>query len=351
MELKFIKNDLNQNSPRVVWTALQNLGRVEAHEREEASAILASYLSHGDPMLRYTALLSVLELLVVDDHFEQVKLMLNDADPKIREAAVIALGKSSNGTVTGMLIDLLSSRHNEIRFQAPISLAERGDQRAAKPLLSLLDREGDVEIRINVIAALGDLGVDRALDTLIGISENDTYEIVRFEAACAAGRMGDRRAATPLSQWADHFEYGLTACTVLDDLEETSVTSVLSQKYKKLFLPAARKLPLAATLARLGDDRGRDYLSGKTTSFSLETRILAMERLGRTKRAWAVEPLIAAVRKKDAHGREASLAALAELGLPEAKEALKALLAEPGLHDRISRDIVETLSAMETEEI
>ena len=350
MELKHIKNDLTSPKPRVVFEALQAIGRISKDEKPEAIAILEKWLVHGEHMYRYTALLSLIELGAVDHHLEQVKLMLDDADPKIREAAVIALGKTSKRGITNLLIELLSSPKPEIRYQAPISLAERGDQAAAKPLLALLERESDVEIRVNVLAALGDLKVTRALDKIMEIAKDDTYEIVRFEAACSAGRMGERRAAQLLAAWADHFEYGLTACTILGDLEEQEVLGTLTKKYGKLFMSADRRLPLAATLARLGDDRGKEYLVAKSRAFSLETRILALDRLGRTRKEWAIAPLMEALGKKDAHTRDAALQALEELGLSEAATPLKRAIEGGTLGASLETDARKVLSGLTGEQ-
>ncbi|MBU1241039.1 HEAT repeat domain-containing protein, partial [Myxococcota bacterium] len=275
----------------------------------------------------------------VDEHFDQIREMIEDQDPKIREVVVIALAKSLKPGVTNLLIGLLSSPHSEVRYQAPISLAERGEHKAAKPLLALLERESDVEIRVNVIVALGDLKVERAIDKLLAIAEDDIFEILRFEAACSAGRMGDRRAAPLLAAWADHFEYGLAACTILDDLEDAAVVPVLAKKFKKFFLSAERRLPMAATLARLGDQRGKGFLIAKASSFSLETRILALERLGRTGQAWAIPPLVAALSRKDPHCRDAALSSLEMLGLPEMEEPLREFLQKGSPTEDITREV------------
>ncbi len=328
MNLKAIQHDLQSPQPRVVIRALQSAGRVSSKEQQQALDLLEPFLAHGEAFYRYSALLSLIELGGGDRHLDQVLEMLNDSDPKIREAAVIALAQGTQDGIDSRLEGLLSSLHAEIRYQAPITLVERGALASAPKLHERLQEEGDVEVQVNLIAALGDMRYTQGRPLLLKFAQEAPYEILRFEASCALGRMQERAAAPLLAAFADHFEYGLEACTVLDTLQDASVVPVLLKKYSRLFLPAQRKLPLAATLARLGNNVGKAYLIAKSTAFGLETKILALDRLGRTRQPWAKAPLQKALTHHDELVRDGALEALKELGCDDLPGLIKELLAE-----------------------
>jgi HEAT repeat protein len=323
MKLKHIKLDLQSDKPRVVHEAVRSLGRVESEETKEALDILGPLLSHGNSMLRYASLLSILELKGADTYWEQIKTMIEDGDPKVREAVVITLAQVTKPGSDEFLLDLLDSPHPEIRYQVPISIVEKGVKECGPRLVKLLESEKDVEIVVNIITALGDLKYREAIDLLMVKAKEDQYELIRFEAACAVGRMGDKKASEYLANFASHFEYGFYACTVLDQLNDPSITEKLNKLYNKLFLRSKYKLPIAASLARLGDDSGKSLLIKKTKSFSMDTRILAFERLGYTNAKWAIAPLVMGLNKKDLHEREIAFESLTQLSFPETIKHIK----------------------------
>lgn len=275
-----IRND------RDLHTLVSELGRKDATIKDLASELAGYFLVDGRPLIRHSALASIMELERVDDHFEQIEQMLEDDYPMVREAASVAMGRTTRDTEQ-LLVKLLKSPHKEVRFQAPISLVEKNYSSSAHEILKRLDEEGDQEIKTNLMIALGDFRYTEAIEKVLELHESHPYEIIRFEAAYTAARLGDTSCSDFLLRYTTHEVYGENAINALELISDTiedkkDLLRSLQRNFRKIFLSTERRISIASLMVRLGDQSILKYLEQRTSSFIFQTRMQALDKLGHT---------------------------------------------------------------------
>lgn len=222
---------------------------------------------------------------------------LKDEDWAIREEAATALGAFRDARAVGPLVTLLRDADRAVRQAAIEALTAIGA--ASVPVLGLClsDRQAGVqEAASSVLALIAD---DRVLDPLVAALGSHDW-IVRMHAAKALGRIKDARAIEPL-------------------------IPLLQDKVK------AVREETAAALAAIGNPALPSLLDALKHSEWL-VRLHAVEALGKTRSAEAVEPLLWALfNDHDQAIREDVVRALGQLGDPRAMEFLIMAMKDPGL--------------------
>jgi FOG: HEAT repeat len=234
----------------------------------------------------------------------------------------------ASGDVSGLIKALGYEKDAGIRAAAARSLGRIGDSRAVEPLIAVL---GDArkEVRRAAVQALSLIGNPRAVEPLIGVLK-DSDPIVRQTAAHAVGKVG-----------APAFEPLIGALT-----DST----------------AGVRQAAARALGTIGDPRAIEPLSGALTDSTVGVRQAAAKALAKLgwvpesgqpgeayrlieKRQWgvcvrlgapAVDPLVAALKRRDKVVRRAAADALGRIADPRAGKALVAALGDPDPHCRRS---------------
>lgn len=155
------------------------LGEITRDRRAALEACLldAVRAPDGDITLRREALAS-LGYLDSDVVSEQIRQAF--ADPKLRQAAVRAMGRTANPGWIPLLRQESRTKDAELRREVAVAAGEMADQRASKFVVDMLD-DPSMAVRLAAIAALGQIGGDEARDGLIYALE-DKREAVRTAA-------------------------------------------------------------------------------------------------------------------------------------------------------------------------
>jgi HEAT repeats len=344
-EIEILIVDLKSKNKKIQFSAFQQLGRVKQNDRKKALETLVPMLSHGDKVVRYFSLLSILELDAVDSNFKTIIELLDDDYEKVREAATIALGKTSKNT-ENILLQQLKNGTPEIRFQASSSLVEKKYTKGFKLLMKTLEHDDDPEVRANAAEALGNLKIKKSMELLLKIAHEDKFKSVRFECARSAGNMGDKRAAAHLIPFLKESDLNYACCSLLVNLQNKDVIPDLLKIYRKTFLSKSIKLTIGATLAALGDNIGMDNLIKKTDSWFFETRIIALERLGLTKSKSALAPLFKSLVKKNIE-TETAVLSIEKLNFKKGIKPLKVYLKNLESDDDFHGEVVEIIKHLE----
>jgi HEAT repeat protein len=233
---------------------------------------------------------------MADSVAEQIAA-LKDDDWAIREEAATALGTFRDARAVGPLVCLLRDADRAVRQAAIEALTAIGDASVTVLGLCLADPQSGVqEAACSVLSLIAD---ERVLDPLIAALANPNW-IVRMHAAKALGRIKDVRAIEPL-------------------------IPLLQDKVK------AVREEIATALADIGDPALPSLLEALKHPEWL-VRLHAVEALGKSRSAEAVEPLLWVLfNDHDQAVREDVVRALGQLGDDRAMEFLVTAMKEPGL--------------------
>jgi HEAT repeat protein len=222
---------------------------------------------------------------------------LKDEDWAIREEAATALGTFRDPRAVGPLISLLRDADRAVRQAAVGALTAIGE--ASVPVLGLCLSDPQPDVQEAASSVLSLIADERVLAPLIASLKNPDW-IVRMHAAKALGRVKDAHAIAPL-------------------------VPLLQDKVK-----AVREEATTA-LAEIGDPALPSLLEALKHSEWL-VRLHAVEALGKSRSADAVEPLLWALfNDHDQAVREDTVRALGQLGDSRAMEFLVTVMKESGL--------------------
>lgn len=233
---------------------------------------------------------------MADSVAEQIAA-LKDHDWAIREEAATALGTFRDPRAVGPLVCLLRDADRAVRQAAIGALTAIGEPSVPVLGLCLSDPQPDVqEAASSVLALIAD---DRVVAPLIAALGSQDW-IVRMHAAKALGRIKDARAIEPL-------------------------IPLLQDKVK------AVREEVAIALAAIGEPALPSLLDALKHPEWL-VRLHAVEALGKSRSADAVEPLLWALfNDHDQAVREDIVRALGDLADGRAMEFLVTVMKEPGL--------------------
>jgi len=222
---------------------------------------------------------------------------LKDEDWAIREDAATALGTLRDPRAVEPLVTLLRDSDRAVREAAIGALTALGEPAVTALATCLTDCELSVqEAASAVLAVIADA---RVLAPLVAALKSPDW-IVRMHAAKALGRIKNAEAVE-------------------------SLIPLLQDKVK------AVREETSAALAAIGDAAIPSLLNALTHSEWL-VRLHAVEALGKTRSASAVEPLLSALfNDRDAAIREDAVRALGQIGDARAVDFLFVAMKEPGL--------------------
>jgi HEAT repeat protein len=213
---------------------------------------------------------------------------LKDEDWAIREEAATALGTFRDARAVGPLVCLLRDADRAVRQAAIEALTAIGEP--SVPVLGLCLSDAHSAVQEAACAVLSLIADERVLDPLIATLKNQNW-ILRMHAAKALGRMKDARAIEPL-------------------------IPLLQDKVK------AVREEAATALADIGDPALPSLLEALKHHEWL-VRLHAVEALGKSRSAEAVEPLLWVLfNDQDQAIREDVVRTLGQLGDPRATEFL-----------------------------
>lgn len=122
---------------QIRWFAAQALGR-----QKDARAVppLRKALSDADGGVRIHAALALGELAAAESAEDLAALLAGDPDAGVRKAAAVALGALPGEGSRSPLVQGLSDADVQVRWNAALALARRGDEAASAHLEEMLDR-------------------------------------------------------------------------------------------------------------------------------------------------------------------------------------------------------------------
>ncbi|MBN2194331.1 MAG: HEAT repeat domain-containing protein [Polyangiaceae bacterium] len=218
--------------------------RVRPGEHEEV-AFLSQALSHGDPLVRRTALES-LAYRAEPAAVEAVVFALSDEEPTVRAAAARALGKmrSAAGHCVGVesLLDLVSrSTELELVAEAVRALGEAAAPRAL-PLLRQQVRDGAPMVAVAAVEAVARVPSPERVDALLEGIWHDDVEVVKA-ALQRLAEEGDARVRPHVTACLDHDAWDVRrlAADLLGRRGGEGVTSRLKTRLAREAEPLVRQ--------------------------------------------------------------------------------------------------------------
>ena len=264
------------------------------------------------------------------------------------------LGKSKNPRVLELLIKALGDGTWDARKAAAKALAKLGEARALEPLIKALG-DHDKDVRKAAAKGLRTLGEPQWLELVKG--DDDDFErlgeskdaravepmikalgdgevSVRWAAAEALGKLGDARAVEPLiKSLGDHDkDVRNAAAAALRALGEPQWSELVKGDYDDF-----------GRLGESKDARAVEPLIKALGDGEVSVRWAAAEALGKLGDARAVEPLIKALGDGEGSVRRAAAEALGNLGDDRAVEPLIKALGREGSVRRVSAEALGKL--------
>lgn len=126
--------------------------------------------------------------------------LLESPDPKVREHAATALGKSGDPQAVPALVAQLSDENASVREHVAAALGVAGDKRAIPALTKIITSDSNPRVRAHAASAVGHIGGNDAYDVLVNAYNDDDDIGVRAHAAHGLGLSKDRRAFDLLTE-------------------------------------------------------------------------------------------------------------------------------------------------------
>ena len=210
------------------------------------------------------------------------------------------------------LVSLLGDTDARVRRRAALAIGRVGLSAGVAPLVARL-QDPDAEVRAMVAFAIGLIGDASGVDPLV-TTLGDPNPLVKGRAAHALGLIGPEkaaRAAAPLGQMVKLLVDGGALATPPADDDERGTSEAEAVRRGLLALTALRSFdglatavldaqarprsgwwPIAASLARVGDDRAVTALVELVSSPSPYTSGYAVRGLGERKATSAIPTLL-----------------------------------------------------------
>ena len=117
----------------------------------------------------------------------------NNADPLVRETAVLAIGSVQDKKAVDRLLDLLENDESQrIRMAAAFSIGQVGIEGVVGNLTSILNDESSNLVKSKILESLGKCGNDSTLDFLVAYVKNQTNNEVINGAMLGISRLALR---------------------------------------------------------------------------------------------------------------------------------------------------------------
>lgn len=302
---------------------------------------LTARLASDDPCVRRTAA-KMLGGSTVDD--AALARLLDDPSPRIREAALLAIGHHDRPALRPRVERMLRSDNQPEAVMAAWSLGELEDRESVDPLVRLLDHRS-ARMRMTVAWALGQIEDPRATRPLLPLLE-DSDAAVRWATAVALGDIEDVAAAPALEQRVERerdrgvrlaaiealgnieaarsapvlagvleegdAELAVAAAEAISDLDDLTQAPPALVRVLTSSDPRIRKAAVHA-LENIEDPETAPALLGLVTDPDPEIRRAAVELLGEFRWRDAKPAITGALEDRDAGVRRAAVEALAEI--------------------------------------
>jgi HEAT repeat protein len=289
----------------------------DAEARQAFANRLDDLLADDEPAVRAAAVYAV-RLLTPSEaerHQSAVLALLADPAAQVRTTAVSTAAGLPGETARAQVRAVLLSNEEPMRFMAACALSERGDSAGLPELVAALREDHRRQEALTAITSLGD---PAALPDVVALFEEESLgEFDRTQAAAALRRLGDSRGS-------DHL------CA---RIAEGSDDAPIAAEW-------AGRLGMAEAIAVLEEAAGRE---------GDPARGAALRALGRLQAAGAEDRLLALLRSAEQAEdlRMDAAEGLAELGSPQALEALATLSREDGELGSLCRELLAEVAANE----
>jgi HEAT repeat protein len=259
----------------------------------------------------------------------------------LSQDVVEALGDVSFAQAAPLLTEALRGKPAHELLRAVKVLGEDGSSKAINVISSpevvnrLMEtlRDAEWSVRCEAAELLGESGSSEAVEALLKALD-DKVLIVRQSAARALGKIGSPEAVEALKDACKDENVGPFATNSLAEIESRGYFWALKEARKSHRL--GRMYPAHVDFTKYANSL-IDALGDKNSSLRTE----AVEALGRTGFAGAVDPLLKVLRDEDWWVRSRAAEALGKIGSPEAVIALKEGLRDEAL--RVRLDAAESL--------
>jgi HEAT repeat protein len=281
----------------------------------------------------------------------QIRKLLRDPDPRVRTAAISALGRFDDESVVGDVVRLLGDIAKDVRLAAQAMLVRTSSHLTAAPLLQsarldvaksvalgvmaaaphpsyvpfiracLKDEEGDVRAAA-ARAIMAQPGVDAiaAIEPLIRDADRD----VREKVIALLGTSRDRRARELLLAQLDSDPDTLsTAVRSLADLRDAVVAPHLISLYSRAD-PLVR-VAIIEALSQLREITAEPMLVRLLSDGDVDIRRSAVRALGKYATRTAIRHVLAAARDPSWEVRVAAIEVLSQDDQPGARAAVERL--------------------------
>jgi HEAT repeat protein len=305
---------------------------------------LIATLSADDPCVRRTAAKMLGNSTIGDNELAR---LFDDASPRVREAALYAVGHEERPGLRTQVEGLLGRDENTAAMAA-WALGNLEMRESVGPLTNALER-GSQRVKINAAWALGMIEDGRAVDALRRVLR-DADPILRATAVSALGDIEAMSSAADvervLREDSDR-RVRLEAINALGNIESITSLEVLSSVLEgndvELSIAAIEAID---NLDEIG--RAPAGLLRAISSNVPELRKVAAMALGNIADPNTVDALIGLLRDPDAEVRYAAVEGLGEIGTPAAKPGLTRALEDSSAEVR--RAAVEALAEIEDNE-
>ena len=286
-----------------------------------------SPFSFEEKLRFYFALGNFQELLKLgDDAFELMLKALNDrASWDLACKASKALGLIGDMRAADSLINILNSQNLMVLRRAAEALGRIGHKKALKPLLKLLEKD-EPELELKVIEALGRLGDSSAVEAICAGLKSNNPEI-RLITAKALLNFSDERAVKPLIDIIKkdkNLEIKRIAIMALGMTKSPYALKFLLDLYDR-GLPELYRAILEA-LIEMRSKKAIPAFLQSLASKEPDIKFLAVRGLGKTGHKKSIPPLLDMLGDKDWRVKSETIRALGRLEALEALEELKVFL-------------------------
>lgn len=341
---------LNNPSETVVYAAIETLGRLGS---DKAIQPLMNFLPGAPDSLKPTIIKSLIQIGLppnLPDICTHLLTMFKDGDWEDREIALKGIVSANCTEAVPLLVDVAGSldpslpenedkiplikeallnidsekellkllESEEMKFRGKALVIELvGELKSKSAIPKLIRYLDDIrrDLRRASVGALGHIGEPEVVEPLLEVSRRDVDSHVRKAAVSALGNMQAKEAYVALLEMLEYEKYYdiieaiVTALLQIDAESFLAGTEGYSRNVRSAIAKSIRDIP---TLVKLTEDPDK------------QIRVLAIQSIGKTKTAEAIELLLGFLKDPDPEIKKSALVGLAESECccPEIFEAL-----------------------------
>lgn len=302
--------------------ALALLGRLQ--DRSVADAITPLY-KDADPRIRAAAVDAIGQLFVSNSAGPYLLDLVNDADPRVRAAAARAIGLINRSRDKEALLPLLEDVDPRVRGSTAEAYGSFHEQNSIAPITKLLTDKAP-EARAGAVSGLGKVMQPEVIDALLAALK-DKAPVVRIAAARALQSVAQLQNWVP-GTGATPYNPGDSAAGKTVHWKEIVAGLIQLLKDKNRDVHAIASITLNDLYAHNNNPAIGPIIAGFKSKDPQLRREVA-QALPETKNIDAVPALIAALRDKDASVREEVVTSIGTLHDARSYQPLLSALKDP----------------------